>query len=100
MGSVRYGFGALVAFGLIVSGPAPAQEAVAPNGVAAYRQNCAMCHALDLHGMIGPGLTGPIFAKRWHGKEKALFDIIRGQMPPASPARCLRTPIMPSPTTC
>lgn len=42
--------------------PALYTQAQATRGMGQFMANCAQCHGADLHGVMGPALTGPHFA--------------------------------------
>jgi len=63
------------------AGPYTAEQASA--GRAAYRTNCAACHAPDLSGREGPQLAGANFMTQWGDKTAAdLIGFMRATMPP------------------
>jgi len=59
----------------------------AKRGETAYRQNCALCHGLQLTGTENaPGLLGDDFLKLWYGKSVAdLTKQVQEKMPKDSP---------------
>ncbi len=58
-------------------------EAQATRGEPFYRENCSMCHGLNLAGtVLAPALAGPAFTGKWARRPLAtIFDIMRTQMP-------------------
>ncbi len=72
----------------LLLGQAPAAPvftaAQATTGNAAYRANCAGCHAPDLGGRNeAPPLAGPNFMSKWGARStKELFDYMSATMPP------------------
>ncbi|MGE0392349.1 MAG: cytochrome c [Vicinamibacterales bacterium] len=58
-------------------------DAQAARGEPFYRENCSMCHGLNLAGtVLAPALAGPAFAGKWNRRPLAtVFDIMRTQMP-------------------
>ncbi len=64
----------------------------AGRGQAAYREECAKCHAENLAGgEDSPALIGAEFLKKWDGKTAAdLFETIRKTMPSDDPGNLSR----------
>lgn len=63
----------------------PAQ---ARHGALLYRENCASCHAADLHGNIGPALVGPQFRQMAAAQAltaKSLLAVASSSMPQTNP---------------
>lgn len=82
------GIAVMIAVVLYLASIASAAAAIiegTADGAIIYRQSCATCHGADLHGATGPTLSGPGFAARWRGKERALHDVIANTMPLNAP---------------
>lgn len=59
----------------------------AKRGEAAFGQNCASCHGIDLTGAEGgPALTGTEFSANWNGLTlNDLFKRVKSTMPQTAP---------------
>lgn len=58
-------------------------EEQAGRGEGLYRENCSMCHGLNLAGtVLAPALAGPAFTAKWNRRPLSMvFDVIQTRMP-------------------